>query len=124
MKGISIFIAYFLSFSVMGQDYNQMPGHIKQRMNSNKQAGLTIYDGITSDYDVDLSNIDNSEFLTLTNKLEEDLRVKEFVLSPDGKKLHLKAAGNYSIKDIKSHIVTSTTSGVIDNYTVIYTTEK
>lgn len=124
MRGISIFIAYLLSFSVVGQDYDQMPGHVKQRMDSNKQAGLAIFDGITSDYDVDLSNIDNSEFLILTNKLSGDLRVKEFVLSPDGKKIHLKASGNYSIKDIKSHIITSTASGVIDNYTVNYTTEK
>lgn len=124
MKGISIFIAYFLSFSVIGQNYDQMPGHIKQRMDNNKLSGLAIYDGITSHYDVDISNVDNSEFLILKDQLSGDPRVKEFVLNRDGKKLHIKAIGSYSIKDIKSHIITAATSGVIENYTVVYTTEK
>ncbi len=122
MKVINILVLSLLTFSASAQEYSQMPVVVQQKMDNNKASGVDLYNGVISTYDVDLIGLEGDDVQLFKNKIAEDLRVKDFSLSADGKKLLLTARGQYTIKDIKSYVVV--TSASIENYSVVYSVEE
>lgn len=122
MRVIRVLALSFLTFSASAQEYSQMPPAVQQKMDDNKVSGVDMYNGVISTYDVDLIGLEGDDVQVFRNKIAEDLRVKDFSLSTDGKKLLLTARGQYTIKDIKSYVVV--TSAAIENYSVVYSVEE
>ena len=119
-------IANVLMFSILtsfsfAQEYSQMPGVVQNKMDNNKAAGIDLYNGVVTTFDVDLSNLQESEMQAFKNQITADVRVKNFTLTADGTKLILVAKGYYTIKDIKTYVVT--TSAAIQNYSSVYSVE-
>lgn len=119
-------IANVLMFSVLtsfsfAQEYSQMPGVVQQKMDANKASGMDLYNGVIATFDVDLSNLQESEIQAFKNQITADPRVKNFTLTADGTKLILVSEGQYTIKDIKAYVVT--TSAAIQNYSSVYSVE-
>ena len=96
-----------------------MPTAIQQKMDDNKINGINVYSGIESHFEVEVAHLLNEEFSSLKAGFENDTRVKSVSLTnSNGVNLIVIADGNYTIKDIKAHVVN--TSGSIENYTANY----
>lgn len=121
MKIINILIFSILASFSFSQEYSQMPVVVQQKMDANKAAGIDLYDGVIATFDVDLSNLQESEVQAFKNQITADSRVKNFTLTADGTKLMLVSKGQYTIKDIKTYVVT--TSAAIQNYSSVYSVE-
>lgn len=121
MKVINVLIFSILTSVSFSQEYSQMPVVVQQKMDNNKAEAVDLYNGVIATFDVDLSNLQENEVQAFKNQITSDSRVKNFTLSANGTKLILVAKGQYTIKDIKAYVVT--TSAAIQNYSSVYSVE-
>lgn len=102
------------------QDYSQMPTAVQQKMDNNKIIGVPTYSGVFSTYEIELSGLQETEKQKLTHSLSKDIHIQSYDLAPNGKKLIVKAEGEYSIKNVKTHV--AKTTATIEKYSSIYST--
>lgn len=115
---IIILISIFSFKSSFAQDYNSYPTFIQNKMDENKINGVNIYTDIVSLFDVELALHSDDDITNLTTSLQNDNRIKAFSFENNGTKLFIKSEGNYTIKDVKGHV--KSTSASIENYNVNY----
>lgn len=122
MKIANILIFSILTSFSFAQEYSQMPNVVRSKMDNNKAAGVDLYNGVFTTFDVDFSNLQLNEIEGFKSQILADSRVSNFTLSVDGTKLILTSKGYYTIKDIKAYVLT--TSAAIQNYSVVYSVEE
>lgn len=111
-------VMLFFSSNLIAQDYQNMPVAVQQKMDENKVNGLHIYDGIEAHFQIELGHLENAGSVNLSSQLENDSTIKSFSLANNSSTLTIISKGNYTIKDIKAHLVN--TGASIENYTVTY----
>jgi len=116
-----LILLIIMSFSIStlnAQEYQNMPIAVQQKMDDNKVAGLDTYNGIEAHYNVELANLQNSDKAILASLFEGDPKIKLFSIEENNSILSVVSNANYTIKDIKAHVIA--TSASIKNFTVNY----
>ena len=116
---LSIFVTgFFFTENVSAQEYDNMPVFIQQKMDENKVNGENIYNGIEAKFHVVIANLSNEDVSALIAELQNDNKIKSVEFENNGNILSLITDGNYSIKNVKAHVVNYSAS--IENYSVNY----
>ncbi len=109
-----IAIITFIANISFSQAYEDMPVEIQAKMDRNKMEGLDIYSGVFISYDVKMTSLQAQNIDKMISSFNEDRRVVDVTITPDGSKIAILANASYSIKDIKSIIVAA--GAVIEDY--------